>query len=216
MPADPLATTLSWQARAGDVSASGDLGWLTGPYVYVPNGDISHTQYGCYFSIWIRRAGAPWRVLIDAGISTEEPCTFTGEGVARLTSSDAASHATTAGRSQTTLLEQDRLLDTRVASVGLADAFGPLLFPAARFNREGKQPLLGSATIAPFLSSQPGSWTFVPRGGDVASSGDLGYTYGEDDQKENIRTTEAGYYVRVWRRSAAGWRVTFDTLVPEG
>ena len=33
VPADPLATTLSWQPRAGDVAASGDLGWLTGPYV---------------------------------------------------------------------------------------------------------------------------------------------------------------------------------------
>ena len=148
--------------------------------------------------------------------TTEEPCGFPGEVAGRLTPTDSPPPAAAAGLSKTTLLEQDRLLDTRVASVGLADAFAPLLFPAARFHREGKQPLLGSATIAPFLSSQPGSWTFVPRGGDVASSGDLGYTYGEYDQKENIRTTEAGYYVRVWRRSAAGWRVTFDTLVPEG
>ena len=216
VPADPLATTLSWQPRAGDVSASGDLGWLTGPYVYVPNGDISHTAYGCYFSIWIRRSGAPWRVLIDAGVSTEEPCGFPGEGAARLTPTDSPPPAAAAGVSKSKLLEQDRLLDTRAATVGLADAFGPLLFPAARFNREGKQPLLGSATITPFLSSQPGSWTFVPRGGDVASSGDLGYTYGEYDLKENIRTTEAGYYVRVWRRFAPGWQVTFDTLVPEG
>ena len=203
VPADPLATTLSWQPRAGDISESGDLGWLTGPYVFVPNGDIAHTQYGCYFSIWIRRAGAPWRVLIDAGVSTEEPCAFPGEGAARLTPTDSPPPTAAAGLSKSTLLEQDWLLDTRAVTVGLADAFGPLLFPAARFNREGKQPLLGSAAITPFLSSQPGSWTFVPRGGEVASSGDLGYTYGDYDLKENIRTTEAGYYVRVWRRFGA-------------
>ena len=216
VPADPLATTLSWQPRAGDVSGSGDLGWLTGPYVYVPNGDIAHTQYGCYFSIWIRRAGAPWRVLIDAGVSTEEPCAFSGDDVARLPSRDAGPHTAASNTAKANLLEQDRSLDTRAAAVGLADAFGPLLHPDARFNRDGKQPLLGSSSITEFLTSRTGSWTLVPRGGDVASSGDLGYTYGEYDQKENIRTTEAGYYVRVWRRSAAGWRLAFDTLVPEG
>jgi len=216
VPADPLATTLSWQPRAGDVAASGDLGWLTGPYVYVPNGDVSHTAFGCYFSIWIRRGGAPWRVLIDAGVSTAEPCAFAGDGITRLASTESAPQAATAGASKSSLLDQDRSLDTRAAAVGLADAFGSLLHPHARFNREGKQPLVGSAAVIEFLRSRPGSWTLVQRGGDVARSGDLGYTYGEYDQKENIRTTEAGYYVRVWRRSATGWQVTFDTLVPEG
>lgn len=216
VPADPLATTLSWQPRTGDVSSSGDLGWLSGPYVYVPNGDIAHTQYGCYFSIWIRRTGAPWRVLIDAGVTTDEPCAFAGEGVARMASADIAPQPGTVGTGTTALVEQDRLLDRRAVSVGLADAFGSLLHPGARFNREEQQPLVGPASITEFLTSRPGSWTFVPRGGDVASSGDLGYTYGEYDQKENIRTTEAGFYVRVWRRSVAGWRVTFETLVAEG
>ena len=216
VPADPLATTLSWHARAGDIAANGDLGWLTGPYVYVPNGDVSHTAFGCYFSIWIRRAGAPWRVLIDAGVSTSEPCTFAGEGIDRLAPTGVTPRAGAAAASKSSLLDQDRSLDTRAASVGLADAFGSVLHPDARFNREGKQPLMGSTAVADFLKSRPGSWTFVPRGGDVASSGDLGYTYGEYDQKENIRTTEAGYYVRVWRRGPEGWRLTFDTLVPEG
>lgn len=215
VPADPLATTLSWQPRAGDVSASGDLGWLTGPYVLVPNGDVSHTTYGCYFSIWIRRPGAPWRVVIDAGVSTDEPCAFPGEGVARLASDSAPTNGTAASHKRS-LLEQDRSVDTRAASVGLADAFGPRLHPAARFDRDGTQPLLGPASITEFLRSRPGTWTLVQRGGDVASSGDLGYSYGEYDQKENIRTTEAGYYVRVWRRSGAEWRITLDTLVPEG
>jgi hypothetical protein len=214
VPADPLATTLSWLPRAGDVSAGGDLGWLTGPYVLVPNGDVSHTAYGCYFSIWIRREGAPWRVLIDAGVSTQEPCAFAGEGVARLAYDEAAENATAAA-ARSSLLAQDRALDTLAASAGLADAVGPRLHPGARINREGMQPLLGPANIVEFLRTRPGSWTLVQRGGDVASSGDLGYTYGEYDRKENIRTTEAGYYVRVWRRVGADWRVTFDTLVPE-
>src|SRR4249919_576215 len=35
-PPDPLQAKLSWEPRTGAVSNSGDLGWLTGPYVFLP------------------------------------------------------------------------------------------------------------------------------------------------------------------------------------
>src|SRR5262245_5787862 len=78
-PPDPLKAQLTWEPRLGAVSSSGDLGWLTGPYVFMPEAGGT-TSYGCYFSVWTRAAGKPWHVALDQGIDTPEPCAFKGSG----------------------------------------------------------------------------------------------------------------------------------------
>jgi len=52
-----------------------------------------------------------------------------------------------------------------------------------------------------------GSVRFTPLGGRVAASGDIGATWGT--WKDGNRK---GSYVRFWRRTAAGWRVTVDRM----
>src|SRR2546426_12662672 len=48
---------LRWEPRTGDIAASGELGWLTGPSTF-----IDHTtpdtkpQHGNYLSVWRRQA----------------------------------------------------------------------------------------------------------------------------------------------------------------
>src|SRR5262245_7009284 len=57
---------LEWEPRTGDVAASGELGWLTGPST-----SINHTTqeqkpgHGCYLSVWRKQADGTWRVFID-------------------------------------------------------------------------------------------------------------------------------------------------------
>src|SRR6476661_10542874 len=53
-PARPFSELeLTWEPRAGDIAASGELGWLTGPSIF-----IDHTaqnpspQHGNYLSVW--------------------------------------------------------------------------------------------------------------------------------------------------------------------
>src|SRR5262245_49977704 len=78
-PPDPLKAQLTWEPRTGAVSSSGDLGWLTGPYVFMPEAG-GKPSYGCYFSVWTRAGGRPWRVALDQGIDTPEPCAFKETG----------------------------------------------------------------------------------------------------------------------------------------
>jgi hypothetical protein len=203
-PANPLATTLEWEPRTGDVSIDGLLGWLTGPYTLVPGGDRTKARHGCYFSVWKRAAGGPWRVFIDLGISTPEPCTFPAgfapaPAVARL---DRA-------LSRESLLEADRLsadVAQRPASaqglVGCADA-------QLRVHLDGRQPLVGRAA-ADAVKADPSTWKLTRADALLAGSGDLGVTWG---RAVRAGEQEPWAYVRIWRPDVEGcWKVVFHTV----
>ncbi|HKI74614.1 MAG TPA: DUF4440 domain-containing protein [Pseudomonadales bacterium] len=58
------------------------------------------------------------------------------------------------------------------------------------------------------------SLTWTPIGGDIAKSGDLGYTFGRYIVKNSAGSASReshGKYVTVWKRQADGaWKVVFD------
>src|SRR6187431_1096328 len=62
-PSPPVQ--LAWAPEVVDVAASGDFGYSTGPHQLrrTPGGEILRQGYFC--SVWVRSAGAPWKVLID-------------------------------------------------------------------------------------------------------------------------------------------------------
>ena len=214
-PPDPRAMKLEWEPRTGDVAASGDLGWLTGPYVLTPNGDAAQTQHGCYFSVW-RRAGAsaPWLVMLDQGVSLDQACTFPDAGFHAL--ADDRDMFTGEGRNATaTLLDADRAIAHTATTSGPSRALLASSHELVRLLRNGRQPMVG-ADARRWLESITGAGTFTTTNGQAALAGDVGYTYGSYAFAAGDRTpAESGYYVRVWRRRVDGtWRITADVLAP--
>ena len=69
-PPNPTAALLEWEPRVGDVAASGELGWLTGPSTFTAPDGSKH--YGNYLSVWVRRPEG-WRVFIDVGADAPSP-----------------------------------------------------------------------------------------------------------------------------------------------
>lgn len=208
-PPDPLATKLVWEPRTGEIAASGDLGWLTGPYRVIPGGDGSRTRYGCYFSVWRRVADGPWRVLIDVGITTAEACAFAAAGFVPSADKEARFSGPAASAR-----ESLRAADVEVArdaqKVGAATALAKVLNARVRVHRSGHQPVVGRGAAAKWLRANATSLSFTPLDGDSAGSGDLGYTYGR-----YTHGAETGYYVRVWHRTAAGaWTLVADIESP--
>ena len=67
---------LLWEPRTGDVSGSGDLGWLTGPSTSINHAEGKKPGYGCYLSIWRKQPDGRWRVFIDVGASAPTPVPF--------------------------------------------------------------------------------------------------------------------------------------------
>jgi hypothetical protein len=67
----PPGFQLLWEPRLGDVAASGDLGYLTGPAEYIRTG--KPTGYGNYFSVWKRQPDGEYRVILDSRPRREHP-----------------------------------------------------------------------------------------------------------------------------------------------
>ena len=77
-PSTPFSDfELVWEPRLGDVAASGELGWLTGPSI-ATNHTVKDAKprYGCYLSLWRKQPDGQWRVLIDVGANAPEAVPF--------------------------------------------------------------------------------------------------------------------------------------------
>ncbi len=210
VPANPLATTLSWEPRTGDIATSGELGWLTGPFTVVPNGDVSNTGYGCYFSVWRQRAGQPWRVLLDYGTPTGEPCGFPAPGFVAAAVQRREARARRAPE-RACSRRTARLVPFRQPS-GLR-ALLPPLPEQARLHRPGLQPVIGRTAIAAYAATHAAPRRATTLDGDVAASGDMGYTYGRVEL-DGSGAAATGYYLRVWQRRGGEWTIVAEVQKP--
>lgn len=71
------------------------------------------------------------------------------------------------------------------------------------------------ATTMGFLDNKDNRLTWAPEGADIASSGDLGYTYGNYEfhskDKDGKAIVERGKYTTVWKKQKDGtWKVALD------
>jgi len=82
----------------------------------------------------------------------------------------------------------------------------------------GAPAIEGKVNIAPgmnFLDDPNNRLTWAPTGGDVSSSGDLGYTYGtfefRSNDKDGKPRVEHGKYTSIWKLQKDGsWKVVLD------
>ena len=209
-PSTPFSIAeLVWEPRTGDVAASGDLGWLTGPSTSVNRKAAEPAaRHGCYLSVWRKQPDGRWRVFIDVGANAPEPVPFPA-GFTRTTIASSYTGHDGKAAATSSLADADRDLNAQIASKGFAQAFAARLAPASRLHRPGSVPQTGRDTIVEWLRANAASGTATDVGAESASSGDLGYTHGRFDIKDPTRTT--GVYIRLWNRDASGrWWLTVD------
>ena len=188
---------LDWRPAFVALSASGDLGYSTGPTKMTSRTDASRPpRYGQYFSVWRREAGGPWRVWVDLGINHPAPSLW-----------DAPLEATRVAGAPDDgmgLSQAEAKFAALSGAEGQAAAYRAWASPAIRAYRDGREPMLGS----PGILASPGiaeraSWN-ADRA-EASAAGDLGFTLGRYE-----RGGEKGHFVRVWRRESAGWRILGD------
>ena len=118
------------------------------------------------------------------------------------------------------LLEADQRFLEASETAGMAEAYRRFLAPNAIQMLNGYPPIEGRdniyANFADFADENVGiSLTWEVEGADVASSGELGYTWGTyfyvgpDEQGEE--GLMEGNYINIWQKSEAGnWEVLLD------
>ena len=213
-PSTPFSELeLVWEPRLGDVAASGDLGWLTGPSI-----SINHTvkdskpRYGCYLSIWRKQPDGQWRVLIDVGAGSPEPVPF-APGFTRI-----AFGARYTGKDGKEASEDEpRRGGPRPQCADCvrvpARAFAGRVTPASRLHRPGScrspaptRSRRGSASTPPRLRRS----TVPPKRRPPETS---------DTPTGPSRSTSpkplSGAYLRLWNRDASGrWWLMVDVAQP--
>ena len=205
-PAGAPRGKLLWEPRFGDVAASGDLGYLTGPVEQVsPTGKVAYFNY---FSVWKKQANGEYRVILDTGVDQPAKPAF----AAGLTRSPAASTykgGDTKAAAEASLLAADKAFSAAIAKDPAA-AYAATMHPAGRFHRGGTPSITSSADAVKWLKQQVKSMTSEPLKSETAASRDLGYTWGKFTEN-----ALAGYYLRLWTRKADGtWQVVADITEP--
>lgn len=211
----PSQVSLVWEPRTGDIAASGDLGWLTGPSTFVDRTAPDRPPaYGNYVTIWKRRADGVWRVLIDVGTATPAPVPFP-EGFTRAPMPTRyTGGGATATDASDDLRDSDRQLNEAIAHAGASSAYRAVAAPAMRLHRQGSgtMPAVGAQAIVGWLQEHAAGDDFTTTAAEVSRAGDLGYVYGT-----YLPSGEAarGGYLRIWARTADGhWLLQLDAVVP--
>jgi ketosteroid isomerase-like protein len=212
-PQPPTAQELKWEPRTGDIAASGEIGWLTGPSTF-----IDHTSkdakpgYGNYLSIWRKQPDGQWRVFIDVGASTPELVSF-APGFVRFPFGARYTGTGGKGDATTSLTSADRALNERLAA-GAAAAYAPTLTAASRLHRTGFMTSVGPGPIREWLASKAVGMTALSGTAEAAGSGDWGFSYGLYELKGSL-PPQNGAYLRIWIRDAAGaWWIAADVAQP--
>lgn len=214
-PVGPPPFTLNWQPVWGAISASGDLGFNTGPLLITDNTPQNRpARYGIFFSIWKKQPDGAWKVAVDMGVNTPQavasldaPYTVIGN-VGNVTSKWPAE------ASQLRLVERQFL--SAMQRQGVVRAYLNRLGDNARLHRSGIMPAVGQTAIFELLSAKPLTVSFETIKAEIARSGDFGWTMGRYELKSAPDTpAEKGHYVRVWQRNAKGeWKLLADVTNP--
>jgi ketosteroid isomerase-like protein len=204
---------LVWEPRTGDVAASGDLGWLTGPSTSInhkatPKAPDAGLRHGCYLSVWRRQPDSRWRVIVDVGINAPTPVAFP-EGFTRSTIPTHFTGTAKGEPSTASLAAADRELNADIAASGFAAALSSRLAPLSRLHRPGHVPSVGPGAIDAWLKAHAQAGSAEARFTETSLAGDFGYTHGRF--AVTAPAPSSGVYIRLWSRDESGrWWVLAD------
>ena len=204
----PAGMRLVWEPRLGDISSSGDLGYLTGPATTDLPGQP--TRHGSYFSVWKKQPNGSYRVILDVGVAPVDAAEF-APGFVRAGAVPAYTGKDTRENAEHSLLETDRAFGLALASQGAAKAYAAALHASGRLHRNGS-PLMSTRKAAvDWTHAHVKAMRSEPLKVETAAARDLGYTWGTYSMEPTQGAVSKGYYIRVWTRDANGaWQLAAD------
>lgn len=114
------------------------------------------------------------------------------------------------------LLQSDREFAQKSIESGAAEAFKIYLLKDALQLPAGRNPRLGREAIYQAMKAAGDNYTLAwePQDGEVAASGDFGYTWGNytlsREDSSGAKQADYGKYLNVWKKQDGHWRVLVD------
>jgi ketosteroid isomerase-like protein len=156
-----------------------------------------------------RAASLGWLATMNGGKSMKKILVAASQALLALFCLGMASVAR--GGSLDDVMNADRAFAAAALRDGTRAAFVAYAAPDAMIFRDGVSPIRGQAAIAASFRRTGGvvlEW--APEGGEVAASGDLGYTWGNFHWKAGDGKQGSGNYVSIWRRMDGDWKWIVD------
>ncbi|MEO8103105.1 MAG: hypothetical protein ABI790_11285 [Betaproteobacteria bacterium] len=214
---DP-AIVLDWKSQLTILSASGDLGFSTGPTIVRAKADPKEpASHGQFFSVWQKQKNGAWKVYVDHGISHGPTATPDALPATPLVALDLKAQPPVADARRG---EAEQQFITRSANSNVASAYADAITARTRLLRVDQFPIDGTAAIGAYLASQAGRWSWTPLMQGASRANDFAYAVGNYTWQPGEGAARKGQYVRVWMRDASGasaarWTLAAEVLTPE-
>ena len=198
----PSPGVLSWYPTFAEISGSGDFGISTGPYEYRRSPSQEPVGYGQFLSVWRKEPDGFWKVILDAGIVHEKPDAKVLEK--RISFNE---FKTVPALNDSTLQKEKQEMLAKDTTISPSEHPASYL-PEVIVLRETLFPAVGDAGKE-LARQMPATLTFQQKGGEIAASGDLGFTYGAYQSG-----SETGHYVHVWKKDG-DWKLLVDLMAAD-
>jgi len=113
------------------------------------------------------------------------------------------------------LMEVDRAFSRLSEEKGMKNAFIEYIDSNGVLLRPDLMPIIGANAIDYLIQLNDTGFTLTwePNNGDIAASGDMGYTYGIYAMRPRSKdTTIYGTYTSIWKKEKSGkWKFVLDT-----
>ena len=204
-PAPPIV--LDWRPQYVEVAASGDLGLSTGPWkITSKSAPATPATFGQFVSVWRRARGGPWKVAVDLGIGHPAPSLWDQPLEARTV-------AAAPGAASTGIAEAEADFQRIATSRGTRAAYAALGASDLRLYRNGQAPRASLAAALEMPAAEQDGLSWRRERIETSRSADLGYARGSYALSSEP-AAPLGYFLRVWRREAGGWRIVMDVANP--
>lgn len=194
---------LFWWPVDADIAASGDLGYTTGPAEFGPDKATRKAERGVYYStVWRKPKDGKWKIAVDLGSSVYKP------GGEKERWNERGESKKTGSRSKIdkiTFLKMDHNYQEKLNGKSFMSRD---FAEHGRLHRPDKDPFINGNIRK---AKEDGNYSFLQVDGEVASSGDLGYVYGNVTIQSQGSTRNANY-LRVWKKNGERWEIVLDVI----
>jgi ketosteroid isomerase-like protein len=206
---------LKWEPEFMDIAGSRDFGISTGPWElqdYRPG--MAPLATGYFLTVWKKQPNNVWQVILDAGSETPAPemnnhRIFFPAGADKPVINVVLINTAIVSAE---LAERDRQILNTWKTNPVSSTYASFLAADVRIQKSEELPKIKKDSINLWLSKLNKSLRWTTIGSGVASSGDLGFTYGTFETNSPSEIS-SGHYVRIWKKQSDGkWLISLEMM----
>ncbi|MDQ3292615.1 MAG: DUF4440 domain-containing protein [Bacteroidota bacterium] len=200
---------LIWDPVVATISASGDLGYTSGPYKFQVKG--KDVAFGDFATVWEKLPDGQWKFVIDLGNSHAPTLTtWKLNEVKKIVPTPLKNQK----NEKIDLVKIDQAFYAKIQT-GSAEAYQQVLHPDSRILRSGKAPFVTDVEKAGLFKEKI-NLQFTPEGYKLSTAQDLGVVYGScqmANPDSGTNATQTGVYMHVWRKDPKkGWQLLHESV----